>query len=75
LSALYEDDDPEHDVLKKKSIMFYEDAYNDLAEKYGPVHPSVQRAAQSLITNVISTRNYERAEGFARINWGKNQSP
>lgn len=65
------EDDAERDGFEKKATMFYEDAYNNLAEIYGPVHPLVQRAAQSLIINVMSTRDYERAEGFARVNWGK----
>ena len=51
------------------AIFYFEKAYICVSEAYGPVHPRVQEAAGYLTDSLLQSKNYSRAEGYARINY------
>jgi tetratricopeptide (TPR) repeat protein len=50
-----------------EALTFVEEAYNCVAVTYNPVHPEVQKAANSLIECLICKGEFEHAETFAQL--------
>jgi hypothetical protein len=53
----------------KEAISYFEDAYICVSEAYGPVHHRVQEAAGYLTDSLLQSKEYIRAEIYARINY------
>ena len=52
-----------------QAIAYFEDAYICVSEAYGPVHPRVQEAAGYLTDSLLQSKDFCRAEAYARINY------
>ena len=59
----------ERQSLYVEAIKNFEDAYICVSEAYGPVHPRVLEAAGYLTDSLLQSKNYVRAEGYARITY------
>ena len=52
-----------------QAIAYFEDAYICVSEAFGPVHPRVQEAAGYLTDSLLQSKDFSRAEAYARINY------
>ena len=52
-----------------EAIKMSEKAYILASDKYGPMHPDVQRTVTRLIEQLLHAEEYSRADDFGRINY------